>query len=609
MALMMERMEIDTNIINTVPKLFSYRVEESGSDVAFWSKEYGLWKSYTWYHYYKMARLSGLALLSMGLKRGERIAIISENRPEWVYTDLGCTCVGGVCTGVYPTNSPAQLRYILDHSEAKFLFVEDEEQLDKALAIMDDVPTLEKIILYDDKGLDEFKHPLVLKLEQFIEIGKEEEMSDKGLFERLMEEPGSDDLAIIVYTSGTTGPPKGAMLTHRNILWVVSTFFHPDRLSPEDEHLSCFPLCHVLERFLTIYHSLYQGYVVNFAESQEAIPKNLQEVQPTILFAVPRFWEKFYSSIRSFVGDAVSIERWIYEKAMNVGYRVARLKLERRPLSGGLRILYRLADWFVFRNIKKMIGLSKGRHVFSGGAPISHDLLMFFHAIGLPIREAYGQTENVVISVHQGGDITPGTVGKPLPGLEVKIAKDGEILSRGPNTFMGYLKDTETTSETIVDGWLHTGDVGEFDDKGHLKITDRKKDIIITAGGKNITPSEIENQLKFSPYINDGVVIGDKRKYLTALIMVDEDNVRKYAQNHRIPFTTYASLTENQEIIKLIQTEVDKVNNRLARVESIKKFRLLGIQLTPEDDEVTPTMKLKRNYVNEKFKDLIDSMY
>ncbi len=601
---------LDIDRIESIPRLFRFRAEKNADNVAFWNKEFGVWKAYTWEHYYKMVRRCGLSLLELGVNKADKIAILSENRPEWVYTDLGCTCIGGISIGVYPTSSADQLAYILEHSQARFLFVEDEEQLDKGLAIYQQLADFEKIILFDDKGLENFSHPMVIKFdEDFVAIGARREERDQQLFEQSIDEAAPDEVAIIVYTSGTTGAPKGVMLTHENIIWCISNYFHETPLSTKDQHLSCFPLCHILERFLTIYHPLYQGYVVNFVESQEAIPGNLQEVQPTILFAVPRFWEKFHSSIRRYMKEALGIERWIYELAIKVGYGVAHLKLEQQSVSWLKKVLYLLSDLLVFRNIRKVLGVSRVRQAYSGGAPISPELLLYFYAIGMPIRETYGQTECIAVSVHSKNEITPGTVGKPLPELEVKIATDGEILVKGPNVFKGYLNDPDTTAATIVDNWLYTGDVGKIEENGDLRVTERKKDIIITAGGKNITPSEIENQLKFSPYVNDALVIGDRRKYLTALIMIDEDNVMKYAQDQRIPFTTYASLAESSDVNQLIEGEVSKINKKLARVETIKKFRLLSIKLTPEDGEVTPTLKLKRKLVSERFNDLVESMY
>jgi long-chain acyl-CoA synthetase len=556
-----------------------------------------------------MAKLSGLALISLEFKKRESIAIISQNRPEWIFEDLGCTCVGGVTVGVYPTSSMAELEYIVNHSAARVLFVEDEEQLDKALGCLDNLRGLNRIVLYDQKGLEDFEHAMVLKFDEFIQLGQQEEKKNGNLFEQRIEESQPDDIAVLVYTSGTTGPPKGAMLSYRNIIWTNKRFFEANPISEAEDHLSCFPLCHVLERFWTVYHPIYHGYVCHFPENLDAIPQHLMEVQPTIMFAVPRYWEKFYSSIQARVDDALAIERWVYNKAMRIGSKVATLTRDRRPVPLMIRLLHALADWFVCGNIKRMLGLGRARLVFSGGAPISPDLLLFFHALGLQIRECYGSTEASAVSAHQGADITPGTVGKLFLDVEVRIADDGEILVKGPNVFVGYLKEPELTATSIVNGWYHTGDVGEFDENGDLKITDRKKDIIITAGGKNITPSEIENQLKFSPYINDAVIVGDGRRYLTSLIMIDEENVIKYAQDHRVPFTTYASLTEASDIIKLIQKQVDSVNTGLARVETIKKFRLLNMKLTPEDQEVTPTLKLKRKLINDRFKDLIDTMY
>jgi long-chain acyl-CoA synthetase len=345
-------------------------------------------------------------------------------------------------------------------------------------------------------------------------------------------------------------------------------------------------------------------------EEMDTIPENMREVSPTIFFAVPRIWEKFYSGLILTMKESTGLEKWAFRWALGVGQKVSDFRLNGAEPPFSLKALFALADWTVMRNLKKSIGLNRARYCLSGAAPISPDLLKFYHSLGIDIREVYGQTENCgPTSIHYEKDVRFGTVGKPLPRAEIRIAEDGEILLKGPHIFMGYFNDPEKSRETVVDGWLHTGDVGRFDENGHLIITDRKKDIIITAGGKNITPSEIENQLKFSPYINDAVVIGDGRKYLTALIMIDDENVMKFAQDNRVPFTTYASLTRAAEVIDLIQKEVEEVNKKFARVETIKKFRLIDIQLTTDDEEITPTMKLKRKFVNEKFKEVIDSMY
>jgi long-chain acyl-CoA synthetase len=376
-----------------------------------------------------------------------------------------------------------------------------------------------------------------------------------------------------------------------------------------DEMLSFLPLCHIAQR-TSVFNQLLAGYKINFVEELATVPENMQEVSPTVFFAVPRIWEKFYSALILTMKDSTRLEKLAFKWATGVGQKVSEYRLNGDKPPFYLRALFKLADWIVLKNLKKIIGLDRARYCISGAAPISPDLLKFYHGLGIDIREVYGQTENCgPTSIHYENDVKFGTVGKALPRAQIKIAEDGEILLKGPHVFMGYYNNPEKTRETIVDGWLYTGDVGRIDEDGHLIITDRKKDIIITAGGKNITPSEIENELKFSPYINDAVVIGDRRKYLTTLIMVDDENVMKYAQDNRVPFTTYASLTKTKEVIELIQKEVNRANKKFARVESIKKFRLIDIQLTTDDEEITPTGKLKRNFVSEKFKEEIESMY
>jgi long-chain acyl-CoA synthetase len=596
--------------LDTVPALFWSRVKEWSDRTALREKVYGIWRDITWREYGEKAKQVALGLISLGLEKGDRVAIISENNPEWLYSDLGILSAGGVTVGIYTTDSPKQVGYIMAHSGAKVCITEDEEQLDKILEVRERLPLLQKIIILDMEGLRHFKDPMMMSFDGLLQMGRQREEQEPGLFEKRRKEPRPEDLAILIYTSGTTGPPKGAMISHRNILEVVEMqdAVNPNR--PEDELLSFLPLCHIAQRNVSVFNALKAGYTIHFVEEMDTVPENMREVAPTVFFAVPRIWEKFYSALVLRMKDSTPLEKIAFRWAMGVGRRVSELRLDRRPVPWNLRALFALADLAVLRNLKRFIGLHKTRYLLSGAAPISPDILRFYHALGLDMREVYGQTENCgPTSGHYQNDVKFGTVGRPLPRAEVRIADDGEILVRGPHVFMGYFNDPEKTAETLVDGWLHTGDLGRIDEDGHLIITDRKKDIIITSGGKNITPSEIENQLKFSPYINDAVVIGDGRKFLTALIMIDEENVMKFAQDNRIPFTTYASLTRTPEILKLIEHEVDEVNKQFARVESIKKFRLIDIQLTTDDDEITPTMKLKRKFVSERFKDLIEGMY
>ncbi len=594
----------------TLPRLFWEGVKQRGDLTAMREKSYGIWKDISWRTYGRNARNVAMGLFALGLEIGDRVAIVSENNPQWLYSDMGILAAGGVSVGIYPTDSPNQLKYIVGHCGARFYIAEDEEQLDKILEVRDALLFMEKIIVMDMKGLRDFSDPKVMSFEDLLELGKKEDFEKPKNFETLLQKPNPEDLAILVYTSGTTGPPKGAMLSHKNCLAAMQLRELVDPMEPTDEILCFLPLCHVAERAMSVIGPLKTNYVINFAENISTVPQNIREVSPTFFFAVPRIWEKFYSSLMLTFQDSTRLEKMAYTWAMKIGEDISsyRLKLQEPPLT--LKILYNLADLTVLKNLKRFLGLDRVRMCLSGAAPISPKLFSFYQALGMEMKEVYGQTECVGgATSHFTGDFKFGTVGKPMPGIEVKLAEDGEILIKGPTVFMGYYNDMEKTRETIKNGWLYTGDVGRFDEDGHLVITDRKKDIIITSGGKNVTPSEIENQLKFSLYINDAIVIGDGRKYLTALIMLDEENIMKYAQDNRIPFTTYASLTKAPEIIKLISREVDDCNRQLAHVETIKKFRLIEIKLTEEDEEVTPTMKLKRKFICERFKDLIDSMY
>ena len=595
---------------NTVPKLFYHRVEKYKDRVALRKKELGIWNKTTWRQYGQRVRQVGMALVALGLMPKDRVAIIGDSRPEWMYADLGSLSVNGVTVGVYTTSSSEEVKYHLSHSEARFFFVEDEEQLDKILEVRGQLPKLEKVIVMDMKGLKHFHDPMVMSFDELLQTGKEFDEKNPALFEQRLEKTKPEDIATFVYTSGTTGPPKAVMLSHSNVIFDSNAFARHVPAFETDVLLSYLPLCHIAERTLSVYHAINMGFTVFFAESPDTVPDNLREVSPTFFFAVPRIWEKFYSAINLGVQNATWFKRQSYKMAMAVGEKAAKKRLNHERLPLLLWLVNLLFSITVFRKIKKLMGIDRARFTLSGAAPISPDVLKYFHALGVNIRESYGMTESSsLVTMHKDQNIRLGTCGEPLPEVEVKIAPDGEILVRGDNVFKGYFKDDENTKRTLIDGWLYTGDLGEMDDDGSLRITGRKKDLIITSGGKNISPQYIENLLKFSPYIVDAVVIGDRKKYLTAIIIVDEDNVVKYAQDNRVPFTTYASLTRTKEIVQLIEDEVEKVNAKLSRVEQIKKFAITDKMLDQEDDELTPTMKVKRKKVSEAYKDVIESMY
>jgi long-chain acyl-CoA synthetase len=600
---------------DTIPRLFWNAAEKRADKVIFRQKSFGLWQTLTWRELAGIVREIGMGLVELGFEPGETVSILGNTRQEWLFCDLGALCAGGVSSGIYPTDSATQVQYLSEDSRSVYLFVEDEEQLDKALEAREQLPLLRKIVVWDMEGLRGLDDPQVISLERLREIGRERiarlgAAADAEWQARIdSRRPG--DLAILIYTSGTTGKPKGAMLSHHNVVYSIHGFNLIIAQNESDEHMCFLPLCHVAERMAGAYFSLYTGAVLNFVENPETIPENVREIQPTVFLAVPRIWEKFYSGVMIGLAEATNLEKLAYKWAIGVGMKMVALYEAGQPIGAGLKALHWLGRFLVLNNVRKLIGIHRCRFLITGAAPISPDLVRWYMALGIPMLEVWGMTET-------GGGATCTPVSRIKPGMigianaycEVKVADSGELLVRGDNIFMGYLNQPEKTAETIdAEGWLHSGDVGYVDADGFFKISDRLKDIIITAGGKNITPSEIENQLKFSPYITDAVVIGDKRPYLVCLIMIDQENVEKFAQDHDIPFSNYASLCRAPEILRLIEGELARVNKEFARVEQVKKFRLIEQKLGAEDEELTPTMKLKRKFVNQKYADLIESMY
>jgi long-chain acyl-CoA synthetase len=596
--------------IKTLPKALLNIVEKQPNRIAMRRKDYGIWRDITWTDYLENVKHVTLGLHALGVQYKEHVAIIGENRPEWLYSALGIVCAGGAWVGVYTTNPVAECEYVVGHSDAVVYICEDEEQLDKALAFRDKTPKLRKLIVWEMEGLKHYEDPMLMSFDQLLELGKEEDRKNPGLFMQLTELAKPEDIAGIIYTSGTTGPPKGALLAHEGYLWVGQAAQAIMPATNEDETISFLPLNHVYEQIFDMMFHLTVGHIVNFTENTDTVMADMQEISPTIFHAVPRIWEKYYSGIVLKMADATWLKRTLYKIALMIGTRYNNRALTKKKVPLHLALAYHLAYFTVFWKLKERLGFDRVRIGVSGAAPISHEILKFFQSIGIPIREGYGMTETTGIS-HMSSEVDykVGTVGKALPETQVKIAEDGEILVKHAGIFKGYYKDEEQTKEVLVDGWMHTGDVGMIDEEGYLKLTDRKKDLIITAGGKNIAPQYLENLLKFSPYINDSVVIGDRRKYLSALIVIDEENVTKYAQDNKVQFTTFASMTRAPEVISLIQEEINKVNKQVARVENIRKFRIIDKKLYTEDGEVTPTMKVKRKSINAQFGELIESMY
>lgn len=598
-------------VADTIARSFLRAAEVRGDRPAIREKKFGIWQPTSWREWLQISKEIAYGLRAVGFMPGDVASIVANAVPDWIYADMGILCAGGVSSGIYPTDASAQIEYLVNDSTTRVIFAEDEEQLDKILACRTRCPSLQRIVVFDMEGLSGFSDDMVMSLDEFRALGRNHMVGREALWQEMIDSRSAGDLAILVYTSGTTGPPKGAMHANRSVTHQMrhANDFIPAR--EDEDRLLFLPLCHVAERVGGYYISVALGSVMNFAESPETVPDNLREVQPTVFLAVPRIWEKFYSAITIALKDATPLQQWVYRRAIGIGYRMVDYRIERKTPPLALRIANRVAYQFAFRNIRRMIGLDRCRIAFTGAAPIAPDLIRWYLALGIDIHEVYGQTENCGVATMMPGErIKLGSVGTAVPWGEVALSPTGEILIKGDFLFMGYLNQPEKTAETIDHrGWLHTGDVGTIDNEGFVRITDRMKDIIITSGGKNITPSEIENQLKFSPYISDAVVIGDKRPYLTCLVMIDQENVEKFAQDHDIPFTNYASLCRATEIKDLIWHEIEAVNGNFARVETVKKFYLIERQLTPEDEELTPTMKLKRNFVNKRYAVEIDAMY
>lgn len=602
----------------TLASLVKDRAARTPDLVAMREKRLGIWQDITWQTYYDETCRVAHALAALGVGPGDRVAIHSENRSEWLFADLAIGALRAITVGLYPTNPAPEVAYLLTDSGAKILLAEDQEQVDKALAVEADCPELTHIIYIEPRGVRDYQHPKLMSYDAFLTLGDAHREANPTMLEDHAANTSDSDPATLIYTSGTTGPPKGAILTHGNIAFAIEVFvrsggsFDPPP-NERDVFLSYLPLCHVAERALTIWTNAASGAVVHFAESIDTIQTNLREVQPTLFFAVPRIWEKIAAGIHVKMSSTSRLKRlnfalWM-KAAQYMGDRIVHNNGSHTALT---RVVYAIGYPLFFRALKDRIGMRKLRAAGSGAAPIAPDILQFFFGIGVPIYEIYGMTENSAVATsNRRGRVKIGTVGEPQDGTELKLDEEtGEILTRHPANFVGYWQKDDATRETLTeDGWLRTGDMGEWVDGTYVRIVDRIKDIIITAGGKNISPSEIENALKSSPYVKEAVIVGDKQPYLTALIGIELDTVANYAQKRRITFTTYRDLTEKPEIQTLMQKIIMDVNSKYARVEQVRKFRMIPKELDHEEGDLTATQKVKRNVMLSSFAHLVDDMY
>lgn len=594
----------------TFPQLLLERASNAGSNVALREKDYGIWNELTYNEYLEQVKFFSLGLTKLGLQREDKVAIIGDNRPEWVISELATQCLGGISVGIYQQSLPNEIGYILNDCDASIVVVEDQEQVDKLFEIKEDIPKVKKIIYYDRRGMRNYKDDSLIFFDDVQALGKAFDLEAPTFFKTELDKGSEDDIAILSYTSGTTGNPKGTMLSYKNLLDMAKNLSKIDPLTDQDEYLSFLPLAWIGEQMMTIAMGLYNGLTVNFPEEPSTVLENLREIGPHVMFSPPRIYEDMVSKFQVKIQDTSWLKKKIYNLCKPIGEKVAKAHFDNKPISFGTKFLFKIADFMLFSAIRDHLGLLRIKRAYTGGAPLGPDVFEFFHSIGVNVKSIYGQTEVSGISiVHRDGDIKMDSVGIPIPGTEVKISDQGEILIKSSSVCKGYYKNEQSTNETIQSGWLHTGDAGRLDEKGHLYIIDRLKDVIRLDTGEMFSPQFIENKLKFSPFIQEAVAIGRDRPYVVAMINIDMENVGRWAEKKQIGYTTYTDLSSKPEVLELIQKQVNEINQTLPEKARIKKFVLLYKELDADDEELTRTKKVRRQFVAKKYHSLIEGMY
>ncbi len=594
----------------TFPQALLERARKEGSKIALREKDFGIWNEYTYLNYLEQVKQFALGLRELGFRRGDKLAIIGDNRPEWVISEIASQSLGGVSVGIYQESLPNEISYIIDNSDACIVVVEDQEQVDKLLEIKQEIPKVKWIIYYDNRGMRSYNDPNLLFFKDVQSIGKKVDGIDQKLFEIELEKGRYEDIAILSYTSGTTGNPKGTMLTYQNLFDMAKNLSSIDPLEGNDQYLSFLPLAWIGEQMMSIALGLYNGLTINFPEEPSTVLQNIREIGPHVMFSPPRIYEDMLSRFQVKIQDASWLKRKLYEWCKPIGEKKADAHLNNETISTGTKIMYRLADYLMFSAIRDHLGLLRIKRAYTGGAPLGPDVFRFFHSIGVNVKSIYGQTEVSGISiVHRDGDIKIDSVGVPLPGTEVKISEEGEILIKSTSVCKGYYKNEQSTKETIENGWLRTGDAGSLDESGHLYIIDRVKDVIRLETGEMFSPQFIENKLKFSQYIKEVVAIGRGRPYVVAMINIDMENVGRWAEKNQITYTTFTDISSKPEVLNLIQEQVNEVNKTLPEKARVKKFVLLYKELDADDEELTRTKKVRRQFVAKKYEDLIEGLY
>lgn len=606
-----ERREIEITKDLTIPKLFLRAAQAYGDKkVAMREKEYGIWVPITWKQYYENVKRIALGMVALGLQKEDKVAMIGDNRPEALWAEMAAMCVGAIGVWLFQDSLIDEVSYIIDHSDAKLMVGEGQEEVDKFLQIKDKCPKLQKMIWDDPKGMRGYHDPRLISLKEVMQKGEEVDRQEPGLFEDMIAKGTGDDICLLFYTSGTTALPKGALLTHYNMLTMGQNLMRVDPYYETDDFVSYLPFAWIGEQMMSISCGIQAGFTLNFPEEPETAQENIREIGPQVMFAPPRIYEQMVRNVQVKYLDASWLKRKSYELAMKIGYHVADLKFAKKSVPWYWRLLNYLAYLGVHKKLKDHLGLSRIRYTYTGGAAMGPDHFRFFHALGVNLKQIYGQTEIAGISVlHRDNDIKFDTVGKPIPETEVKITPEGEIISRSPSVFQGYYKMPEETAKTLRDGWLHSGDTGFIDPDGHLVVFDRTKDVMTLRDGSKFAPQYLESRLKFSPYIKDVWAIGDQRPYVSCVICIDYGVVGKWAEDRNIVYTSYPELSQNAEVYNLIKKEIIKMNKDLPPPARVRKFVNLYKEFDADDDELTRTRKLRRAFVEVRYKDIVDALY
>ncbi len=596
---------------DTLPKHLLERVRQYGDrKIAMRQKDYGIWKPFTWQDSYEHVRDFCLGLVELGLQRGDKVCIIGDNDPQYFWAQLAIQSAGGVAVGIFTDSIPSEIEYIVGHCDATFVLAKDQEQCDKLLEIKDSLPAVKKVIYWESRGLWNYDEPWLIEFAAVESQGHRVAEENPNRFETLVAQGSGDDLAIFCYTSGTTDLPKGAMIAHKNLLGGARAAIRVDPRCDSDEYLSFLPPAWITENALGLTVHVLTGMIVSFPESPETVQENIREIAPNALLFSSRLWESLVSMVQVRINDSTAINRWLYRLFLPVGYRVADMRFARKKVPILWRILYRLGDLAVFHPLRDKLGLIRVNSAYTAGAALSPDVVRFFRAIGVNIKQLYGSTEVQIHTLHVGEDVKFESVGVPPPGVEIRISDEGEILVKAPSVFQGYYKAPDKTAEKLKDGWFYTGDAGYIDEDGHLIYLDRVDDLLELKGGEKFSPQYIEGRLKFSPYIKDLMSIGGReRAYVTAIINIDFDNVGRWAEKRGIAYTTFVDLSQRPEVYDLIRADVERVNKSLPPAARVRKFVLMHKEFDPDEAELTRTRKLRRGFVEQRYQQMIEAMY